>query len=147
MMRRPAGLALLSLSFTPCAVLGQLATGTEPMSQINGVAVSLAVVVGLIIVGAWLVRRSPLGGVARRSGAMSVVATLPLGPKERLVLVEALDRKFLLGVSPAGITALHHLDTEITRSRAVAASSEQVSDSFRETIELAQNRQLAGDSA
>jgi len=71
--------------------------------QLPGVAMSLGLVVALIVVAAWLLRRSPLGAFARANGPLKVVATLPLGPKERLILVESEGTRLLLGVAPSGI--------------------------------------------
>lgn len=78
----------------------------EPYQQLPGVLLSLALVVALIVLAAWGLRRSPLGAFARANGPLKVVATLPLGPKERLVLVETGGMRLLLGVAPAGIFRL-----------------------------------------
>lgn len=75
--------------------------------QLPGVAMSLGLVVALIVVAAWLLRRSPLGAFARASGPLKVVATLPLGPKERLILIESEGSRLLLGVAPSGIFTLN----------------------------------------
>jgi len=75
--------------------------------QVPGVAMSLGLVVALIVVAAWLLRRSPLGAFARANGPLKIVATLPLGPKERLILVETGGTRLLLGVAPAGIFTLN----------------------------------------
>jgi flagellar protein FliO/FliZ len=63
---------------------------------------SLLLVLAFIFAAAWVVRRMPLG-VGRANGPLKVLATLPLGPKERLVLVEARGEQLLIGVSPAGV--------------------------------------------
>jgi flagellar protein FliO/FliZ len=63
---------------------------------------SLVLVVGFIFVAAWVVRRMPLG-MGRSSGPLKVLAALPLGPRERLVLVEARGEELLIAVSPAGV--------------------------------------------
>ena len=75
--------------------------------QVPGVAMSLGLVVAVIVIGAWLLRRSPLGAFARANGPLKIVATLPLGPKERLILVETGGSRLLLGVAPAGIFTLN----------------------------------------
>ncbi len=101
---------------TRCAIAAILACAAGPAwaqegafrayDQVPGVALSLGVVVALIVVAAWLLRRSPLGAFARANGPLKIVATLPLGPKERLILVETGGSRLLLGVSPAGISTL-----------------------------------------
>jgi flagellar protein FliO/FliZ len=77
--------------------------------QLPGIGFSLLLVVGLIVAAAWLLRRTPLGAFSRANGSLKVIATLPLGPRERLVLVETESRRLLLGVGPAGISCLDEL--------------------------------------
>ena len=75
---------------------------TPTASVVGRVALSLALVVGFIFAAAWVVRRMPLG-LGRGSGPLKVLAALPLGPRERLVLVEARGEELLIAVSPAGV--------------------------------------------
>lgn len=72
-------------------------------ADVSTMAISLLAVVGLIVAGGYLLKRTPLGAVARQSGPLKVVATLPLGARERLVLVEARGAELLLAISPAGV--------------------------------------------
>jgi len=72
-------------------------------ADVSAMAVSLLAVIGLIIAGGYLLKRTPLGAVARQNGPLKVVATLPLGARERLVLVEARGAELLLAISPAGV--------------------------------------------
>jgi flagellar protein FliO/FliZ len=72
------------------------------MADLSGVLLSLGLVVGFILVAAWVVRRMPLG-LGRGNGPLKVLAALPLGPRERLVLVEARGEELLIAVSPAGV--------------------------------------------
>jgi flagellar protein FliO/FliZ len=79
-----------------------LAAPTVAMADLSGVILSLALVVGFIFAAAWVVRRMPLG-LGRSTGPLKVLAALPLGPRERLVLVEARGEELLIAVSPAGV--------------------------------------------
>jgi flagellar protein FliO/FliZ len=72
------------------------------MGDVSGLLLSLGLVVGFILAAAWVVRRMPLG-LGRASGPLKVLAALPLGPRERLVLVEAKGEQLLIAVSPAGV--------------------------------------------
>ena len=78
------------------------AAPTVAMGDLSGVILSLALVVGFILAAAWVVRRMPLG-LGRGNGPLKVLAALPLGPRERLVLVEARGEELLIAVSPAGV--------------------------------------------
>jgi flagellar protein FliO/FliZ len=79
-----------------------LAAPTVAMADLSGVLLSLVLVVGFIFAAAWVVRRMPLG-LGRGNGPLKVLAALPLGPRERLVLVEARGEELLIAVSPAGV--------------------------------------------
>jgi flagellar protein FliO/FliZ len=97
MMRSAAVLAPAML-----AAETALAAPTVAMTDISGVLLSLVLVVGFIFAAAWVVRRMPLG-FTRGNGPLKVLAALPLGPRERLVLVEARGEELLIAVSPAGV--------------------------------------------
>jgi flagellar protein FliO/FliZ len=97
-----AALAAISLSAsadapaTPSLALGQVFLG-------------LLLVVGTILALAWLSRR--LNGVLPGNGKlMKVLAVLPLGSREKLVLVEVGEQQLVLGVTPGQINTLHVLE-------------------------------------
>jgi flagellar protein FliO/FliZ len=79
-----------------------LAAPGVAMGDLKGVTLSLALVIGFIFAAAWVVRRMPMG-IGKGNGPLKVLAALPLGPKERLVLVEARGEELLIAVSPAGV--------------------------------------------
>jgi len=84
------------------AETGVAAAPTVGMADLSGVVLSLALVVGFIFAAAWVVRRLPMG-LGRATGPLKILAALPLGPRERLVLVEARGEEILIAVSPAGV--------------------------------------------
>jgi flagellar protein FliO/FliZ len=84
------------------AAQAAVAAPAVAMTDLSGVVLSLVLVVGFIFAAAWVVRRMPLG-LGRSNGPLKVLAALPLGPRERLVLVEARGEELLIAVSPAGV--------------------------------------------
>jgi flagellar protein FliO/FliZ len=81
------------------------ATGVAGLGQVT---LALCIVLGAIFVCAWFARRMRnIGG--GRAGALSVVAELRLGPKERAVLLQVGGTQLLVGVAPGQISALHVL--------------------------------------
>ena len=71
-----------------------------------------ALVIALIPLALWLLRRSPLvGGGLARPGAPRPVAVMPLSAQQKLVTVEVGQGEnrlwLVLGVSPQGIRTLH----------------------------------------
>jgi flagellar protein FliO/FliZ len=72
----------------------------------------LVLVLGCIVLVAWLLKRSNSFHTAA-SGQLKVIAGLPLGTRERAVLVQVGDKQLLLGVTSQQISLLHTLDTPI----------------------------------
>lgn len=72
------------------------------------VTVALIVVLAAVFAAAWFSRR--MHGVgSSRSAALEVIAQLPLGPRERAVLVRVGAQQVLLGVASGNVRALHVL--------------------------------------
>lgn len=72
-------------------------------------AVSLLVVVAIILACAWLLKRL---GPNRRAGTqhLRVVASTPVGQRERVVIVAVADRWLVLGVGGGQVTRLDTLE-------------------------------------
>lgn len=75
-----------------------------------GAVFALLLVLALIIGLAWLLKRMPGSGFRPAQG-LRVIASLTVGAKERVVVVEVNGEQLLLGVSPGGVRALHTLAT------------------------------------
>ena len=87
------------------------AVASIPVSGVAGVGqvtLALCIVLGAIFLCAWLTRRMRNLG-SGRLGAVSVVAEVRLGPKERAVLLQVGTTQLLVGVAPGQINALHVL--------------------------------------
>jgi flagellar protein FliO/FliZ len=68
---------------------------------------SLAVLLAIFGLGAWLLRRYLPQSAAR--GPLKIIAQTPLGPRERLVVVEVADTWLVLGVGGGQVRTLHTL--------------------------------------
>jgi flagellar protein FliO/FliZ len=72
------------------------------------VTFALLVVLVAIFAVAWLARR--MRGFGNRVGnAIDILADIPLGPKERAVLLKVGTEQILVGVAPGRISPLHVL--------------------------------------
>jgi len=72
------------------------------------VTFALLAVLAAIFAVAWLARR--VRGIGNRVGsAIDVLADIPLGPKERAVLIKVGAEQILVGVAPGRVSALHVL--------------------------------------
>jgi len=121
MERLPLGKALVGLlSMLPLSVLAaEPAAQAAAASPVGGMAgqltqlvLGLLLVVGLIFVLAWLLRRVQRIGPGNAQ-VIEVVGTRALGPRDRLVLVQVGDEQILLGITPGRIAPLHVLKTPV----------------------------------
>lgn len=92
---------------------------TDPFSfaSLIQLILGLGLVIGLILLLAWLVRR--MGGAGFAGSGMKVIATLPLSARERVVLVEAGGKQLLLGVAPGQVTLLASYDEPLLDAQAL----------------------------
>lgn len=101
------------------AAAGKAAAGTTPSSAVLGAQVvqtllGLLLVIALIFALAWVARRLqhqvPSGN---NNDVIQLLATRPLGPRERLLLVQVGKEQVLLGLTPGSIEALHVLQEPV----------------------------------
>jgi flagellar protein FliO/FliZ len=104
-----------------------------PAAPVDGpsfvpMVLALVLVLGLLGVALWVLRRA---GFAPRGGSsqLRLVTQLALGPRERVVIVEAGERWWLLGVGASGVTRLGSLP------KGDAAASEMPAASFGALLE------------
>jgi len=102
-MTRRTRLAAIAGACASCAAGPALAAPGVEIADLSTMIMSLALVVGFIFAAAFVVKRMPFGVGGRGNGALKVLAALPLGPKERLLLVQARGEELLIAVSPAGV--------------------------------------------
>ena len=85
------------------------------------VTVALILVLAAVFAAAWFSRR--MHGVgSSRSPALEVIAQLPLGPRERAVLVRVGTQQVLLGVASGNVRALHVLSPAAAVASGVVGS-------------------------
>jgi flagellar protein FliO/FliZ len=66
----------------------------------------LLAIVGLIFALAWLVKRMGQGSFVNNTH-LKILAVMPLGTRERLVIVQAGEQQLLLGITASQINTLH----------------------------------------
>ncbi|SDV12427.1 flagellar biosynthetic protein FliO [Pseudomonas vancouverensis] len=77
--------------------------------QLTQLVFGLLLVIGLIFLLAWLLRRVQQAGPAGKGQVIDIIGSRALGPRDRLMLVQVGNEQILLGLSPGSITALHVL--------------------------------------
>ena len=113
----------------------QAASAPHPVGVggLGEVAFALIVVLAAIFVVAWVVRRMRLVG-NRVGGAIDVLADVPLGQKERAVLLKVGTQQILLGVAPGRVNTLHVLAEPIELTKPPAGSNDSPGNTFRNVL-------------
>ncbi len=128
--------ALLMGLMPGLARAGETVTGhPDPLS--GGTLLQLLaslVLVLLVFAGlAWLLRRfmagQPVGG-----GRLKVIEGLPLGPRDRLLLVQVGETQLLLGQSPGRLVALHVLERPLPAGSAGASFGEGLKQALQQRM-------------
>ena len=68
-------------------------------------------------------------------GHIEILASAPLGQRERAVLLQVGEEQILVGVAPGNVTILHHISHPVPRSET------ETSLTFKEVWNFARNRQ------
>ena len=83
------------------------------IASLGQVTLALGLVLAVIFVAAWALRRVK-GFGHKASGALEIIADLPVGQKERAVLVRVGNQQVLLGVAPGRVNTLHVLTEPVS---------------------------------
>ncbi len=105
----------------PQAVGQSATTGVGGLVQVT---LALLLVLVAVFVVAWLVKR--MRGFGNRLGnAVDVLGEIPLGQKERAVLLKVGETQILVGVAPGRVNTLHVLSVPLDLSKPLAAADDR----------------------
>jgi|GEM_PF-1519573 len=102
---------------TPALLASSLAQGGAPAPggvDVTRYLLACLIVIGLLCVGAWFLARLGKGGMGARGRkrSLAVVDVLALGRKQKLCVVRAYDRTFVLGLGEREVSVVAELDGE-----------------------------------
>ena len=106
------------------------ATHAGALGGLGEVTLALLLVLGAVFALAWLLKRAR-GLGSRAGGALDVLAQVPLGQKERAVLVRVGATQILLGVAPGRVNTLYVLPEPLDLTRAAGAPGVDGTTPFR----------------
>jgi flagellar protein FliO/FliZ len=102
-------------------------TASPGVGGLAQVTLALLVVLIAVFAVAWVLKR--MRGFGNRVGnAVDVLADIPLGQKERAVLIKVGETQLLLGVAPGRVTTLHVLPVPLELSRPPAGTDGKRAD-------------------
>ena len=82
------------------------ASSGSPLIQVSG---ALTVIILFILLAAWVAKRVGFAPKRGSSRDLNVSASISVGTRERVVIVDVQDARLVLGVTPTQITTLHTL--------------------------------------
>ena len=114
---------LMAMAAEPAGKAATPMAGSDIAGQLGQLLLGLLLVIGLIFLLAWLLRRvqqlKPRGGQV-----IKLLSSQALGPRDRLVLVQVGNEQILLGLSAGLITPLHVLKEPVHLADAEQATPE-----------------------
>jgi flagellar protein FliO/FliZ len=136
---------LFFVLLTPTQILAQQAIeksiAVDPISSsyLIKLTVGLLVVVGLVFLLAWLVKKMQLVQ-SSNNGLIKIVSAISVGQRERIALIQVGEEQLLIGLTPGRIDKLHTLEKAIeTANQPVVASS-----TFQQKFQQLLNREKSG---
>lgn len=102
---------------------GAASTSIGSGAHLLNVTLGLLFILALIFSISWFVKRFGQGAFSG-NGSLKIIATLPLGTRERIVLIDAGGKQLLLGITPTHINTLHVFETPVITSAAEANNTE-----------------------
>lgn len=126
-----ASMLLFVTSFSVAQSNAGVPSGTLLASQVFQVFGALIFIILLILAAAWVAKNLKLTGGASAQ-KIKALTVLPLGRKEKVVLIESCGQKILLGVTASAVNAVHVFEsTEASTGRDKSVSNEvAISASF-----------------
>ncbi|MCP4429465.1 MAG: flagellar biosynthetic protein FliO [Gammaproteobacteria bacterium] len=96
----------------------QQAIAIDPVSPsyMMKLTAGLLAVVAIIFIVAWMLKRFNLTQQSQ-NGLIRVIAGLPLGTRDRIVLLQVGNEQILVGLSPGRIEKLHTLSAPVVDER------------------------------
>ena len=132
-------LLLALTSYLPVVNSETAAKATVPQAGESLVSVmfSLVLVVAIIFLIAWSVRR--MGGkVFKNNSSIKVLSGISIGSRERVVLVQVGKEQLLLGVAPGRVQTLHVLQEPVETD--VSGTGSNTDENFASRLKSVLNR-------
>lgn len=104
--------SILALFASPLAAAAEKTSVIEPAHYGLRVFVFLMLVVGLIVLLAWLLNKTKLGAgmLGQQHADFKIVAVLSVGIKEKIVLLQVGEKQMVVGITAQNIRLISELD-------------------------------------
>jgi len=96
---------------TAFALLGTATPQLVGDGELTRGLASVGIVLALLALGAWALRRGSFGSLQRRArGVLQIETTVPLGDRRQLMVVAVEGRRLLIGVTPVQVSLVTELE-------------------------------------
>lgn len=132
------GLLLLTIVFFNQLSYAQATATTAQIGSgrhLVNVTLALMGIIGLIFAISWFVKRFSQGAFSANAH-IKILSAMPLGARERIVLIEAGGQQLLLGITSTNINTLHVFETPIV----LDSKTENPSDFSRKLMAILQQK-------
>lgn len=130
------------VSITPGSGIGSKNSAATPKastsSQLASLVGGLALILILIFGLSWFVKRFSRGGFVQ-SSTIKMLSAMPLGTRERLMLIDVGGKQMLLGITATQINTLHVFDEPVVSAEEKAQPN---SDFSKTLMSILQQRNL-----
>ncbi|MZI92070.1 flagellar biosynthetic protein FliO [Vibrio sp. CAIM 722] len=109
---------IIGLTVVSCPVWAQSEV-PEPFDIATTLG-SLLFVIALILFLGWLLKRMRLPSMGQQKG-LSIVRQLPVGTKERVMIIQAGEEQFLIGATAQSIQLIAKLETPLAQEESSTA--------------------------
>lgn len=123
---------------TPTNTTAPIGSGRHLMN----VTLALLGVIGLIFAISWFVKRFSHGTFSANTH-IKIISAMPLGTRERIVLIDAGGQQLLLGITSTNINTLHVFETPID----VDSKEDSQSDFSRKLMSILQQKSPLSSAA
>ena len=133
------GVVATILPFASYAEALEPSVASIPATPIGGadflsLGLSMMIVVAVVIGLGWLYSRTRMSGQGARD-VINIVASRPLGAKERLLLIEIAGQQLLVGMTAAQVQTLHIFEQPVvtpTKDKEVSGFAGRLRKALRE---------------
>ena len=111
-------IALFPVTTFAESAVGTVTTNLDLAATIGSLLFVLVLIFGL----AWMMKKMRLPGMVGNSGSLKVIKQMPIGPKERIMVIQVGEEQLVIGVTASNINLLSKLETPLKESKTESVS-------------------------
>jgi flagellar protein FliO/FliZ len=115
--------SLIAFTLFPFVALASSEVGSSTTNLDLATTIGSLIFVLLLIFGlAWMMKKMRVPGMMGSSGPLKVVKQMPIGPKERIMIIQVGEEQLVVGVTAHNINLLTKLETPLENASVESAS-------------------------